>query len=35
MAVNCEIILPQKRTALDVVRDKFEKKAKSAVELVR
>ncbi|MDP8964991.1 MAG: HlyD family secretion protein [Cyanobacteriota bacterium] len=35
MAVNCEIILPQKRTVLDVVRHTFEKKAKSAVELVR
>lgn len=35
MSVNCDIILPHQRTVLDVVLDKFDKKAKSAQELLR
>ncbi len=35
MAVNCSIILPQQRTALDVVRDALDRKVKSAEGLFR
>jgi len=35
IAVNCEIILPEERTALDVMQDNFEKKLKNAAELFR